>query len=115
MQEFAGGKILIEFLNNTYTIALPIVLSYIVWLLKQQNKKRDANGRGTMILLKIQLIEYHDKYCRLGYIPSYVYKNFIDAYDAYHDLGGNGLITKMKEEVDKLEIRRSVFDDEHDS
>lgn len=108
---------------DTYTIVLPIVLGYIVWLLKrtnkkrekekqEENKKRDANSKGTMMLLKIQLIEYHDKYCKLGYIPSYVYSNFEEAYKAYHSLGGNGMITKMKEEVDKLDIRKGVFDDD---
>lgn len=91
-------------LLDTYMVALPIVLSYIVWLLKQSNKKRDANCRGTMILLQIQLIEYHDKYCALGRIPSYAYKNFCNAYNAYHDLGGNDMVTKMKQEVDDLEI-----------
>lgn len=101
-----------EILLDTYTIALPIVLGYIVWILKRTNRKRDANSRGTMMLLKIQLIEYHDKYCKLGYIPSYVYNNFIEAYNAYHELGGNGLITKMKQEVDKLEIRKGMYDND---
>ena len=40
-----------QFLMQTYTTALPIALGYIVWLLKRQKKDRDANGRGTMLLL----------------------------------------------------------------
>ena len=59
-----------EFLLQTYTIVLPILLGYIVWLLKQQKKDRDANSKGTMLLLRVQLIEYHDKYMKLGEIPS---------------------------------------------
>lgn len=98
------------FFYQTYIIALPVILTalmgYIVWLLKNQKKDRDANSKGTMLLLKIQLIEYHDKYCELGYIPSYVYDNFVESYEAYHELGGNGLITKMKQEVERLEIRK---------
>ena len=46
-------------LIQTYLVALPIVLGYIVWLLKQQKKSRDANSKGTMLLLRVQLIEYH--------------------------------------------------------
>lgn len=95
-----------EVLIQTYTIALPILLGYIVWLLKNQKKDRDANSRGTMMLLRVQMIEYHDVYCAKGEIPSYAYENFCEMYDAYHDLGGNGMITKMKEEVDALEIQR---------
>lgn len=113
-----------KILLDTYTIVLPIILGYIVWLLKrankkreqankkreqekqEENKKREANCKGTMTLLQIKLIEYHDKYCALGYIPSYVYKNFCNAYKAYVDLDGNEMVTKMKQEVDELEIRK---------
>lgn len=41
-----------EILMQTYTIALPVVLGYIVWLLQNQKKSRDANSRGTMLLLR---------------------------------------------------------------
>ena len=80
-----------EIILQTYGIVLPIVLGYIVWLLKEQkkrqqkdaiernkriadeNEKRDANSAGTMLLLRVQLIEYHDRYMKIGYIPSYAY------------------------------------------
>ena len=59
-----------EIILQTYNISLPILLGYIVWLLKNQKKYRDANGKGTMLLLKIQLIEYHSKYTEVGNIRS---------------------------------------------
>lgn len=97
-------------LLETYSIALPIVLTalmgYIVWLLKKQKKDRDANSKGTMLLLRVQLIEYHDKYTILGSIPSYAYENFCEMYEAYHELGGNGMITKMKKEIDELHLKK---------
>ena len=95
------GKILFD----TYTIALPFILGYIVWILKNQKKDRDANSKGTMMLLRVQLIEYHDKYMRLGYIPTYAYQNFVEMYDAYHAMGGNGLGTQMYEDIKTLDIR----------
>lgn len=82
-----------DFLMQTYTIALPVLLGYIVWLLQNQKKDRDANTKGTMLLLRVQLIEYHDRYMALGSIPSYAYENFQEMYEAYHKLGGNGMIT----------------------
>ena len=115
-------------LLQTYLIALPIILTalmgYIVWLLQEQRKQkkadviernerieaeqkqREANSHGTMLLLRVQLIEYHDKYMRLGEIPSYAYENFNEMYDAYHKLGGNGMVTKMKQEIEELHIKR---------
>ena len=95
-----------EILMRTYTIILPILLGYIVWLLKNQKKDRDANSKGTMLLLRTQLIEYHAKYMQLGDIPSYAYQNFCEMYDAYHALGGNGMVTKMKQEIEELHIKR---------
>ena len=95
-----------DIILQTYTIALPIILGYIAWLLKNQKKSRDANSRGTMLLLRVQLIEYHDKYMAIGHIPSYAYENFCEMYQAYHSLGGTGMITHMYEDVKKLEIRK---------
>lgn len=115
---------MIDLLIKTYTIILPIVLGYIVWLLQQQKlqKKQDAierderikeekalreaNSKGTMLLLKVKLIEYHDKYMLEGKIPSYAYGNFIEMYDVYHALGGNGTVTHMKEEIEELELEK---------
>ena len=51
-------------LFQTYIIilstAMPTLMGYIVWLLQRQKKDRDANSKGTMLLLRAQLIEYHD-------------------------------------------------------
>lgn len=103
---------------QTYLIAFPIILTsvlgYVVWLLKEQKKSKDANGKGTMLLLRVQLIEYHDKYVALGEIPSYAYDNFDEMYKAYHALGGNGMITKMYEEIQDLhwQTKKRVKDNE---
>lgn len=99
-----------DLLLQTYYVALPIILTalmgYIVWLLKKQKRDRDANSKGTMLLLRVQLMEYHDKYMRLGEIPSYAYENFNEMYDAYHKLGGNGMVTKMKQEIEELHFKK---------
>lgn len=91
-----------------YAAILPIVLGYVVKLLKDNKKERNANSRGTMLLLRVQPIEYHDKYVKLGSIPSYAYSNFVDMYKAYRALGGNGLILKMKREVDRIHLGRAA-------
>lgn len=94
-----------EILMQTYTIALPIVLGYIVWLLKRQNQKRDANSKGTMLLLRVQLIEYHAEWMERGYVTKHGIENFLEMYNAYHALGGNGMVTHLLEEVNELPIK----------
>ena len=81
-------------------------MGYIVWLLKKQKRDRDANSKGTMLLLRVQLIEYHDKYMRLEEITTYDYGNFNEMYVEYNNLGGNGMVTKMKQEIEELHIKR---------
>ena len=109
---------MIEVLMQTYFIALPIILTsvlgYVVWLLKEQKKDRDANSKGTMLLLRVQLIEYHDKYVALGEIPSYAYDNFVEMYEAYHSLGGNGMITKMYNEIQSLHLQKKDGGNSHE-
>lgn len=71
---------------------------------------RDANSKGTMILLKVKLFEYHDKYMELGSIPPYAFENFCDMYESYHELGGNGTGTKMYEEIKDLHLNKKKGD-----
>lgn len=94
-----------EVLLQTYTIALPLLLGYVIWLLKRQKKDRDANSKGTMLLLRVQLIEYHEKWTKREYITKHGLENFLEMYQAYHELGGNGMVTHLLEEVRKLPIR----------
>lgn len=95
-----------EIVANIAIAVITPILAYIVWLLKNQKKDRDANSQGTMMLLRVQLIEYHDKYMKLREIPSYAYENFCEMYNAYHALGGNGMVTKMKQEIEELHLKK---------
>lgn len=99
-------EILLRTYSAVLSVVIPALLGYIAKLLRAQRKERAANSRGTMLLLRVQLIEYHDKYMERGYIPSYAYQNFTEMYEAYHNLGGNGMVTHMKEDIEKLEIRK---------
>ena len=102
-----GSDLIFDILLKTYAVVLPLALAYIIALLKKQKKTRDANSKGTMLLLRVELIEYHSKYMKRGEIPSYAYQNFVDMYNAYHELGGNGMITKMYEEINELHFKQS--------
>lgn len=71
---------------------------------QSEDKKQKAIGDGVLSLLKIQLIEYHEKYMTNGNIPTYVYDNFDEMYKAYEALGGNGMVKHMKEDIDRLRM-----------
>ena len=86
-----------EIIKEIIIVALPIILGYIVWLLKEEKKNGKANNKGMMLLLRVKLIEYHKEWTERGYITTHGIENFLEMYDAYHTLGGNGMVTHLKE------------------
>lgn len=73
-----------------------------------QNKlgeKLDLGNKGTMTGLKIQLQETYEKqYCRISSKSSKWSSDldqvFREAYKAYKDLGGNGIVDRIKVDMD---------------
>lgn len=61
-------------------------------------------SNAILCLLRVKLIEYHDHYMEIGFAPSYVRDNWELMYQAYHDLGGNGMIKGMNIEFRNLPI-----------
>lgn len=86
-------------------VALPIVLGYVACLLKERKKDRGALEKGMMLLLRAKLIEYHKEWTDRGYITTHGIQNFLEMYEVYHSLGGNGMVTHLKEEVEKLDVK----------
>ena len=99
-----------QILVAVLTVVVTPLMGYIVWLLKEQKKDRNAQEKGIMLLLRVQLIEYHDKYMRKGKIPTYAFQNFEDMYQAYHELGGNSMAEKMHEEINELRLQQKGHD-----
>ena len=91
-------------LEQTYLVLLPALVGYIVWALQTQRKRKRADSRGIMLLLRQQMEWIHDKYMAKGEIPRYALENFDEIYDAYIDLHGNGIAKKMHDDVHALPL-----------
>lgn len=102
------------------TVLLSVIsgtLVYVVQNLLRENDrlrkdKRDGDrarqkalADGVMNLLRIQLIEYYDRYMTDGEIPKNVYENWEDMYSSYAALGGNGTVKKMNDDIVHLKLR----------
>lgn len=68
----------------------------------KRTKREEGIENGVVCLLRVKLIEYHSKYMDLGEITSHAYQNWMLMYEAYKDLGGNGMVAHMKEEIEEL-------------
>lgn len=62
-------------------------------------------GRGMRILLRSSMQADHQRLMNQGYISSHQLRDFEEAYDVYHQEGGNGTATRWLEELKELPIR----------
>lgn len=69
---------------------------------KEAAKRAEAMENGVLALLRNCIISRYNHYMEHGYIPIYGLENVENMYLAYHDLGGNGTVTKLVEELKKL-------------
>ena len=90
----------------TYTVALPLVCTYLVNLVKG-HERANQNGKETdMLLLRRALIDIHDKAMADGYISRYNFQSFEDTWELYHTgYHGNSLTDRFHDEVKRLPIR----------
>lgn len=94
-------------LNNLiYPGALAILsslLGYIVYLLKENKRTSDANARGTMLLLRREIIRDHDRYVidKEPMLPL-AFADLEEIHNAYKALGGNGMTDDMYQEIQNI-------------
>lgn len=103
-------------MNNssiTITLLLAVFASTGFWtFLTNCYNKRSSNvsaqKRALLGLLHDRIYELGNKYISDGQISTSDYENFICLYNPYHELGGNGTGTRIKKEVDELQIVNEV-------
>ena len=71
---------------------------------EDDTKTLNALKDGVKCLLRSKLMEYHDIYIEQKHITPTEYENWIQMYEAYHDLHGNGMITHMAEDIENLKM-----------
>ena len=72
---------------------------------KLENEKESAVMNGVLALLRVKLIEYHKRYTDEGEISTYGFENWTLMFDAYQNLGGNGMVKKMDEEIKEMHFK----------
>lgn len=105
------------FITAGFSVVTGILIYVVQNLLKENNRlkyerrkneqaRHHAVEEGVLSLLRMQMFEYYNKYMKNEDIPSDVYENWEDMFDAYTMLGGNGTIRKMNADIKnkKLEL-----------
>lgn len=67
----------------------------IVNQLKKEKQKNDAIALGVQCLLRESIVANYNKYQDKDYCPIYAKESIKRVYEAYHNLGGNDVATKL--------------------
>ncbi len=84
------------------TGALGAFTTYLGMRYKKVTRENDALKNGMQSLLRNNIIDAHEKYMKKKYCPIYAKESLTKTYDAYHALGGNGVVTKLYNDVMEL-------------
>lgn len=74
----------------------------IIFRLKQQEDKQQALEHGVQALLRDRMLTNFNRYTERGYAPLFAKENFENMYQQYHNLGGNGVMTRLYSEFMEL-------------
>ena len=102
MEEFIA-KHLFELLM---TAAVALLGAGYRGALKEIGKQR-VEREAIKSLLRSEIITIHGRYVERGEIPIYAQENVQAMYQAYHELGDNGTVTKLVREIMELPTRKS--------
>lgn len=83
-------------------ILLGAVITAIIAALKKLWNSEKATKQGTQSLLRADIIRSYEKYSEKGFCPIYARDALEKEYDAYHALGGNGMITDLMAHIHSL-------------
>lgn len=93
-----------EWIIHIVDIALPVLLGYVVWLLKEERKERRANTQGMKEILGYMIDRWHEEFILQGYVTTDQRNNFENVYIAYAANKGNGARKAKWEEVQRLRV-----------
>ena len=94
---------LLEYLQSNWTewlfalvsFVLSLLYAYITKKLICAQKKSDAIAEGVQSLLRESIVTKYNKYQDREYCPIYAKESIKKVYEAYHNLGGNDVATKL--------------------
>lgn len=92
----------LEFAFGLVIAALGLAYKGLSKKLKEEIRDQKALRDGVQSLLRDRIIQCHNHYIDKGYIPVYGMENVLSMYDAYHELGGNGTVTKLVDTLKEL-------------
>lgn len=86
-------------------VACGAVAGVLGMLLKNAKRRNTALEKGVQCLLRAELMRLHETYTNARNCSVYERESYLKMYNAYHELGGNDIVTRMKGEIMDLPIK----------
>lgn len=84
-----------EWLFAAAASVLGLLYRDVVKRLKEEQQKSTAIAEGVRSLLRESIVQNYNKYQEREYCPIYAKESIKRVYEAYHNLGGNDVATKL--------------------
>lgn len=84
-----------EWLFAAITFILGCLYRDVRKRLKEEQRKSTAIAEGVQSLLRESIVQNYNKYQDREYCPIYAKESIKRVYEAYHNLGGNDVATKL--------------------
>ena len=95
---------MITIITHIIDIALPLILGYLIWVLKEERSERKATNLGMKEILGYMIDRWHEEFILQGYVTTEQFNTFNDVYIAYAANKGNGARKLKWEEVNHMHI-----------
>lgn len=95
---------MITLMTHIIDIVLPVLLGYIVWILKEERSDRKATSLGMKELLGYMIDRWYEEFTLQGYVTTEQRNNFDNIYKAYAANNGNGARKRKWQQVQTMNI-----------
>lgn len=93
-------------INQVVGICVGGLCAYLWAALKEKKNENEALKLGVQALLRDRIIQLHDYYMDMSYMPIHAKNNLENLHKNYASLGANGVIDSLYEEAMKLPTKR---------
>lgn len=94
-----------EILTVIVSAVSTALMSYVIWYLQTNQKRKQDNDKATMVMMKFLLKYIHKEYESRDSITIDELEDYTEIYEVYHSKGGNGSGTRLFEDIKQKQIR----------
>lgn len=102
-----ADEIIRELVKIIIHYIIPLFLGYLLSSMKIRKKENDSTKKALITLLQSNLTNTYYVYDITKEIPNYVYRNWLNEFKVYEELGGNDFIHVLAKKMESWSIKHT--------